>query len=122
MVWAQSTGDSLDRDYENETAQASKEAKENISGFWGSISNFFNNVAALIGGIINSMTSFVDNLFGFANGDGAKAAFAGPIYFLMFVVLIFALKFFYNILKDMVKKVSSPTPERYRKPVRKSGR
>ncbi len=122
FAWAQSTEDSLDRDLENETTQASKEAKKNVSGFWDSISSFFKTTGATIGSIINSMTSFVDNLFGFENGDGAKAAFAGPIYFLMAVVVIFALKFFYNILKDMVSKISSPTQERYRKPVRKTGR
>ena len=91
------------------------EAEE--EGALGSVKSFFEGIVSWIGETVGGLLDSVNALFGFERGEGSQAMFGGVFYFFLILVLLFAGKFAYNIIKDTVKSVvPKGGPSRPRRP------
>ena len=107
------------RNYAGETQEASRDARENVSGTWSSITGFFSKMATGIGNAIDRLVAGVNGVFGFEKGEGPQAIFGGTFYVFLILVFLFVGKFLFNIVRDSVKGLAGAGPgndARYRKP------
>ena len=70
--------------------------------------NFFNSILGWVGDRVKSFTDLVDKFVGVSEDNkGTNAMFGLPLYIFLIIVGIFAFKFIFNILRDMLKAMFS---------------
>lgn len=86
---------------EDNQSDASKKAKDKLTGASDVASDTWNRVRDWVMGYVNALKSEVDNVFGFDKGQASGAFFGSVLYFGIALVLIFVFMFVYNIIRDM---------------------
>lgn len=86
---------------EDNQSEASKGAKEKLTGAVDQASETWSRVTEWVMGYVNALKSKVDGVFGFEGGEGSNAFFGSVLYFGIGLVLLFVLMFVYNIIRDM---------------------
>ncbi len=74
-------------------------------GILESVKSFFKGIVSWIGETVGGWIGSVNAVFGFEGGEGSQAMFGGVFYFFLIIILLFAGKLVYNILRDTVKSV-----------------
>ncbi len=97
------------RDTASETADASKDAQDKLSGAAESTGGFFSGIMNWI----TSVTDAVNNMWGMENGSGVAMVVNGVFYLLLFGGVLFGGKMVFNIVKD---SVGGKVDERYERP------
>ncbi len=92
---------------EDNESEASKGAKEKLTGAADMASDTWNRVTEWVMGYVNALKAKVDGVFGFKGGEGSNAFFGSVLYFGIGLVLLFALMFVYNIIRDMFAGVAA---------------
>jgi hypothetical protein len=68
----------------------------------------FNSILSWIGKKVKSFTDLIDSFVGVSEDNkGTNAMFGLPLYILLIIVGIFAFKFIFNILRDILKAIFS---------------
>ena len=99
---------------------SSYDSEPEEGGVMEGVKSFFEGITSAIGEIVGGLIGSVNALFGFEKGEGSQAMFGGVFYFFLIVVLLFAGKFAYNIMRDTVKSVvPKGGPPKSRKPKEK---
>lgn len=92
---------------EDNQSDASKKAKDKLSGASDTASDTWNRVSDWVMGYVNSFKAEVDNVFGFDKGKASGAFFGSVLYFGIGLVLLFVFLFVYNIIRDMFSGVAA---------------
>lgn len=109
---ARSTEDVSKRDFDSETTDASRQAKEKLDGATSGITGIFTDIKNWFVGIYTGFDNWMKGVFGFDRGEGTEAFFGSIIYFFLILVFLFVGKFVYNIFAGLFKYKGGRSRER----------